>query len=153
MARPNIPLLQIPARNNFNEFNIQRMNSPRRRFNNFNNNGAIGPLRLNFNQNVNANIYANRPHNGERNVAENAENAIMLNAIENGDEMVNFHGEFNRGHLYKKSTFNSLPKNRNGTKKNPMSRATIRANNVRYYRARKVGGAKKRKTMKNRRSK
>lgn len=152
MQRPNIPILQIPAFQNNNN-NIQRMNSPRRRFSN-NNLNNFGPRRLNFNLDVNANIYAGRPHMGNRNVRANAENAVMLNAIQNGDEMVEFHGEsaLEEPRYYKKSTFNSLPKSARGTKKNPYTRAEIRAANVEFYRARKVQGGRKRKTRKGKKS-
>lgn len=147
MARPNIPLLQIPAF--ANNTNIERMNTPRGRFNS-NNNNNFGPRRINFtmNENANANIYAGRPHMGNRNLGENAENAILMENIEDEDEMVNFHGEsaLAEPRYYKKSTFNSLPKNRNGTKKNPFTRARIRANNVEFYRARKAEGGRRRKT-------
>lgn len=103
----------------------------------------MGPLGI-----QNGNIYANRPHRGNRNVPANAENAVMLNSIQNGDEMVDFHGEsaLAEPRYYKKSTFNSLPKNARGTKKNPFTRANIRAANVEFYRARKVQGGKRRKT-------
>ena len=152
MQRPNIPLLQIPPRGNNN--NIQRMNTPRGRgrANSFNNN--ILPRQLDFNLNVNANIYAARPHMGDRNVRANAENAVMMNAIQNGDEMVEFHGEsaLEEPRYYKKSTFNSLPKNARGTRKNPFTRANIRAANVEFYRARKVQGGKRRKTRKGKKS-
>ena len=76
-----------------------------------------------------------------------ATNVITMDDIASGDEMINFHGERNRGRYYKKSTYNSLTSNR-GVKKNPFTRAIIEPQNVKRYKAK--GGTKRRRTLRRR---
>ncbi len=61
----------------------------------------------------------------------NAINAITFEPIQEGENMVNFHDEFEHGRFYTKSTYNSLH-----PKKNPYTKKNIRPDNVRYYKAR-----------------
>jgi hypothetical protein len=65
-----------------------------------------------------------------RNIPADSTNAVMMNTIEDGNSMVNFQGEFNRGRYYKKSTYNQLP----DPKKNPFTRERITSKT--NYRAR-----------------
>jgi hypothetical protein len=94
--------------------------------------------------------------NNVRNVPENATNAVTFEPIQNGNEMVTFHGNLNRPNAqryYKRSTFNSIATNsRSGLKRNPFTRQNIRPTNVRGYTARIQRGGKKQR-RKTRRSK
>lgn len=63
----------------------------------------------------------------QRNIPEGSNNTITMNAIHNGNEMVNFHNEYAVGRYYKRHTYNMLP----NPKINPYSRAHI-ANPARY---------------------
>jgi ankyrin repeat protein len=72
-----------------------------------------------------------------RNIPKNATNAIMLNDIAEGDEMVNFHGESGHGRYYKKSSYNALP-----SKVNPYTRTPIAPTNVARYKAHLVDPAR-----------
>ena len=83
-----------------------------------------------------------------KNLPRNAENAVMMEPIADGNEMVNFQGEYDLGRYYKKRTYNSLV----APKKNPFTRRAINSKNVVRYKA-KVGGRRKtRKARKTRRS-
>jgi hypothetical protein len=73
-----------------------------------------------------------------KNIPRNAENAVMMEPIADGNNMVNFHGEYDLGRYYKKSTYNSFVV----PKKNPFTRRAIRTRNVVRYKA-KVGGRRK----------
>ncbi len=73
----------------------------------------------------------------------NAKNAITEEPIEEGQNMVNFHGESNLGRYYKQNTYYALKE-----KKNPFTRRNIKAKNVVFYKAKLQGG--KRKTRKGR---
>jgi hypothetical protein len=84
------------------------------------------------------------PHNSY-NIIPGTEDAITLEAIQDGDIMVNFHGERNMGRYYKKNTYNSL----SNPKRNPYTRRNIGKNNVVTYKA-KVGGSRRR-TLRNHR--
>jgi hypothetical protein len=75
--------------------------------------GSNGEL-MNFNSNM------GRPTN-IRTIPAGARNAVMLNAIQDGNSMVNFQNEYSRGRYYKKSTYNQLPE----PKQNPFSRERI----------------------------
>jgi hypothetical protein len=105
-----------------------------------------------------ANIYAGVPHEGERNVPANAENAIFMSAIEPGTEMVNFHGESGlvNSRYYTLNGFRQLPMKMfpgvGRFKENPYTRQPIRPANVTRYR--KTGGKRQRKgaSRKNRRT-
>jgi hypothetical protein len=90
---------------------------------------------------------------GEINGVVDKENAITYEPIENGNEMVNFHGEKALGRYYKKSSFNSFAKNADGVKKNPFTRALIAPGNVKKYTAKGGKRRKHRKARKTRRSK
>ena len=76
----------------------------------------------------------------------NATNAITMEPILEGTNMVNFHGESESGRYYTKNTYNSLTK----PKRNPFTRSIIKPSNVISYKARVKGG--KRKTMRRRRN-
>lgn len=80
-------------------------------------------------------------------IPRNTTNIIMGDEIEEGENMVNFHGESNLGRYYKKSTFNAIPT----PKKNPFTRKLIEAKNIIPYRARLVGGKRRnrRRTRRN----
>jgi hypothetical protein len=82
-----------------------------------------------------------------RNIPANATNAITYNSIQNGNEMVTFHGNLNRNEgrrYYKRTTYNSLNVNpRSGLKQNPFTRQNIRPENTVRYTARVRGGGKK----------
>ena len=82
-----------------------------------------------------------------RNIPRNAENAITMNAIQNGNNMVNFHGEYNLGRYYKKGTYNSFRE----PKKNPYTRRNIASTNAVQYKA-KVGGRRLRSTRRHNRT-
>jgi hypothetical protein len=85
---------------------------------------------------------------GTMNISRGSTNTISLDDIEEGDEMVNFHGEHGYGRYYKKSSFNQIPVTYPSRyKKNPTTRANITRNNLRKYKAHLVGG-KKRRTRK-----
>ncbi len=86
--------------------------------------------------------YAQMPHMGLIAVPAGTENIITTNAIAPGDEMVDFHGESGYGRYYKRSTFDLLPTNPQGLKKNPTTRAIIQPGNVHGYTAQ---GGKRRK--------
>lgn len=96
-----------------------------------------------------ANIYAGAPHAGNRNLPEDAENALLFEAIAPGTEMVDFHGESGHGRYYSAAAFAQLPmKHFPGVghfKENPHTRQPIRPANVTRYR--KTGG-RRQKTSK-----
>ncbi len=111
---------------------------------NYNNNSNDGSMYGNYitnENNVNSirntnNHYGNnlqRLYTEYNTVPNNARNVITNNAIENGNDMVNFHGEYNMGRYYKRSTYNALR-----AKKNPYTRRNIQPQNVRFYRAKKT---------------
>jgi hypothetical protein len=80
-----------------------------------------------------------------RTVPAGSRNAVMLNAIQDGNSMVNFQNEYSRGRYYKKSTYNQLPE----PKQNPFSRERIVAKT--QYKARVPAAARGgRKTRKGR---
>jgi ankyrin repeat protein len=56
---------------------------------------------------------------GELNVPKNAENAVMLSEIKNGNSMINFHDESKQGRYYTEKTFKGL------RGKNPFTREKI----------------------------
>ncbi len=103
-----------------------------------------------------ANIYAGVPHEGVRNVPNNAENAIFMNAIAPGTEMVDFHDEAGHSRYYTLDGFRQLPMKMfpgvGRFKENPHTRQPIRPGNVTRYR--KTGGRRRRKgaVRKNRRT-
>jgi hypothetical protein len=80
-----------------------------------------------------------------RNIPAGSANAVMINAISDGNSMVNFQGEFNRGRYYKKSTYNQFP----DPKKNPFSRQLITSKT--NYKARVPAASGGRRTRKGRR--
>ena len=75
----------------------------------------------------------------------NATNAITFEPIEEGTNMVNFHGESESGRYYTRETYNSLTE----PKRNPYTRSIIKPSNVISYKARVKGG--KRRTLRDRR--
>jgi hypothetical protein len=81
--------------------------------------------------------FSNTPSNTltTRNIPAGSTNSVMMNAIEDGNIMANFHDEFSHGRYYKKSTYNALPK----PKKNPYSRIPITSKT--NYKAKIVGAA------------
>lgn len=92
-----------------------------------------------------------------RNIPNNSTNAITFNDIKNGNLMVNFHNRYSHGNYFKKSTYNSLPVNENtGLRRNPITRQPIEDENLQPYKARIVGGYRKktrtRRRMKRRKS-
>jgi hypothetical protein len=101
--------------------------------------GSNGAL-MNYNSNIGSS-------NNIRTVPDGARNAVMLNAIQDGNSMVNFQNEYSRGRYYKKSTYDQLPE----PKQNPFSREPITAKA--QYKARvPVAARGGRKTRKGRKS-
>jgi TATA-box binding protein (TBP) (component of TFIID and TFIIIB) len=76
----------------------------------------------------------------EVNIPAGTENAISFEAIQNGNVIVDFHGERNLGRYYKADTYNSITE----PKKNPFTREPIRAENTVRYKAKIVGGRRTR---------
>jgi hypothetical protein len=68
-----------------------------------------------------------------KNIPTNAQNAISYNAIQDGNNMVNFHEESTRGRYYKRDSYNQLMAS---SATNPYTRQPIRSGNAEYYRAR-----------------
>jgi hypothetical protein len=66
------------------------------------------------------------------NVPAGSENTIYYEPIENGNELVDFHGESGFGRFYKRSTFEGPPR----LTQNPATRAPIRPQNLTYHTAR-----------------
>ncbi len=92
------------------------------------------------------NPYAGIQHGQVRNIPANATNAISYNSIQDGNEMVTFHGNLNRPNnprYYKRSTFNSLQTANAGLKRNPFTQQLIQPGNVTGYTARIQEGGKK----------
>jgi hypothetical protein len=90
----------------------------------------------------------------ETNNVGNAENIITSESIANGNMMANFHGEYEQGRYYKKSSVNRIMAGRNNQKKNPYTRVPISPENITYYVAKVnnapannavVGGTRRRK--------
>ncbi len=76
-----------------------------------------------------------------------SENAVLFTPIEDGNALVNFHGESDIGRYYKKESFNSLPKPR----LNPFTRKPITRKNIKYHTAKLEGGKRRsKKTLKRR---
>jgi hypothetical protein len=76
-----------------------------------------------------------------------SENAVLFAPIEDGDALVNFHGESDIGRYYKKESFNLLPKPR----LNPFTRKPITRKNIKYHTAKLEGGKRRsKKTLKRR---
>jgi hypothetical protein len=71
-------------------------------------------MMANFNRNSNASL-------NTRIIPAGSQNALLSNAIRNGNRMVNFQGEYGRGRYYKQSTYNKIPE----PKRNPFSRERI----------------------------
>lgn len=99
-----------------------------------------------------ANLYAHRANVGRKTLPKESMNSISMNTIESNNAMVNFQGESGYGRYYKKTTFNSLPTNAQGRKRNPITRASILPGNVTTYRANIANQGGKRKTRKTRKS-
>lgn len=66
---------------------------------------------------------------------KNAINAITMEPISEGQQMVNFHGEMELGRFYKQNTYRALR-----PKLNPFTRRNIVPKNVMYYSAHLEGG-------------
>ncbi len=74
----------------------------------------------------------------------NAINAVTMEPIEEGQNMVNFHGESELGRYYTQNTYHALK-----DKKNPFTRRNIKPRNLVFYKAKVKGG--KRKTRRGKR--
>lgn len=101
------------------------------------------------------NIYSPIPNVGRRTLPRGSKNFLLNTNIATNNDMVNFQGESGYGRYYKKSSFNSIVKNAQGRKKNPMTRAFIGPGNVVTYKANiaEEGGRRKyKKTRKARKS-
>ena len=79
-----------------------------------------------------------------KNIATNAENAIMYDTINHGNIMANFHDEFQRGRYYKKANVQRLLTARNPV--NPHTREPLKRGNITYYTA-KMSGGRRHSTM------
>lgn len=78
----------------------------------------------------------NHPENlGTLFVPVGSQNSVTYEPIQNGDKMVNFHGERQFNRYYTKNTFDQIVRNYNGLKKNPSTRASIQENNLKTYTA------------------
>ena len=91
--------------------------------------------------NSNSNSNSNLP---TKNIAANAENAIMYDTINHGNIMANFHDEFQRGRYYKKANVQRLLTARNPV--NPHTREPLKRANITYYTA-KMSGGRRHSTM------
>ncbi len=67
-----------------------------------------------------------------KNIPAGAENIISTNAVEDGNIMANFHGEYGLGRYYTKPTVNHIMST---SGKNPFTRASINGNSITYYKA------------------
>ena len=109
----------------------------------------------------------NDPENvGTLFVPAGSQRFVTYETIQNGNKMVNFHGERKFNHYYTKNTFDQIVRNYNGFKKNPSTRAVIQENNLKTYTAnvgmptnmKKINtslfsnGGKRRKTRKGRKA-
>lgn len=96
------------------------------------------------------NRYSAIPNVGRRTLPKNAENVVSKNTIQQNTNMVNFHGESGYGRYYTRNTFNALPRNGQGFKSNPATRAQINSANVVSYKANIANEGGKRKYKKTR---
>ncbi len=91
--------------------------------------------------------------NTYRNIPKNSTNAVTLNDITNGNMMVDFHNRYSYGNYFKKNTYNSLPSNNESESKlNPITRQPIKYSNLQGYKARIVGGHRKSRVTRIRRT-
>jgi hypothetical protein len=155
--RNSNPILVSQYSNMFSPNNIRNYLENRNR--NSNNENAINNLnnRLNnngvFNSVISQSSENTSNNEGVYNLSNNLKNlpyknvklkeTVLLSNIQDGDEMVNFHNEYNFNRYYKRNEFNQLPGNR---KKNPFTRKTIKPSNIKRYKAHLVGGRRTRKT-------
>jgi hypothetical protein len=65
-------------------------------------------------------------------------NEITYEPLVNGENMVNFHDEFEFGRYYKDSTFESFPVKSHGYKENPSTRKPIKPENIKKYKVHDV---------------
>ena len=79
--------------------------------------------------------FTNLNNNGRVKVPKNTTNVIQLNTVRNGNEMINFQGERDRGYYYRKANFKGFTKNKDGFRLNPRTRARIEPGSVRRYTA------------------
>jgi hypothetical protein len=99
-----------------------------------------------------------------RNIPKGTLNAVMMDEIVNGDDMVNFHDESKFKRFYRKNTYNSLS-GAEGRKKNPFTpdriihesdvvryRANVKGGGSRRSGSRRGGSPKTKKTRRGRRS-
>ncbi len=161
-------LLQVASTRGISEHNLQAWNRPPIGYQpGFHNNSTNYNSNNQNSHNNNESMYGNyitnddnedneNNHYGENlqrlyteynKVPNNAQNIITNNAIQDGNEMVNFHGESNMGRYYKRSTYNALR-----AKKNPYTRRNIQPQNVRFYRAKKTRRARARRGGRERRA-
>lgn len=116
--------------------------------------GAVRAQEINnrYNNNIinngNNNNYSQLNGLFKNSLPTNAVNAITMDPITEGQSMVNFHGEFEKGRYYTRDTYNSLSR----PKRNPFTRRNIMPANVIAYKARVTGG-KRRKSIATRRRK
>jgi hypothetical protein len=80
-----------------------------------------------------------------RNIPSGSTNVISYDEIEDGDKMVNFHGEYDYGRYYKRSTFNAMPR-----KINPMTTEPVRKRNIVDYTAHIVPAGARRSSRRSR---
>lgn len=77
---------------------------------------------------------------GELEIPIGAQNAITLEDIQNGNNLVNFHDEKKFRRYYKTETFESLMST---SGQNPATRQPIKRSNITHYKAKIVGGRRK----------
>lgn len=94
-----------------------------------------------FNPNAENNYSKSLQYMFRDRLSSNARNAVTLEPIQDGENMVDFHGERNLGRYYTKKTYNLLSR-----KVNPFTRKPILPSNITSYKA--GGGYNKRRTKK-----
>lgn len=84
---------------------------------------------------IQINLYNGLIEGPPRNIPARSDNILLAN-IANGNNMVNFHGMFNRGQYITRNSFNGLLANGRGYKTHPLTRARIYPHEVEAYKAR-----------------
>jgi hypothetical protein len=92
-------------------------------------------------------VYALPPSSGKKPIPAGAEDVLKTD-IKNGDQMVDFFGEYALGRYYTLDNFQRLPdENAQGFKLHPLTRQVIRPEDVTTYVAEiPVGGRRKRRS-------
>lgn len=90
-------------------------------------------------------IYAIPPSTGKKPIPAGAED-VLLTDIKNGDQMIDFAGEYAHGRYYTMDNFQKLPdENAQGYKLHPLTRQPIRPEDITSYTAEVPVGGRRRK--------